>query len=126
MPKGLGDHSVAMPEHIFIKKRQRHRKRRDGFLTTKVIVRLIIVSAVLLALFLNFIGDPTVSICEEGCESKFSFGTWVLGFIMIFGAVIGLAGIVGALIATLKWSRRNSSGALTALMDEGDSNNTEK
>ena len=107
-----------MAEHLFIKKRQRQRKRRDGFLTTKIIVRLIIVSAVLLALFLNFIGDPTISICDEGCESQFSFGTWVLGFLMIFGAVIGLAGIVGALIAALKWSRRNSSGSLAALMND--------
>lgn len=109
---------MTMAEHLFIKKRQRQRKRRDGFLTTKIIVRLIIVSAVLLALFLNFIGDPTVSICEDGCESQFSISTWVLGFFMIFGTVIGLAGIVGALVATLKWSRRDSGGSLAALMNE--------
>lgn len=125
MPRHTDDHSVGMAEHIFIKKRQRHRKRRDGFLTTKIIVRLIIISAVLLVLFLNFIGDPTVAICEDGCESQFSFSAWALGFFMIFGAVIGAAGIVGALIATLKWSRRNSSGSLSALMNE-DENNNEK
>ncbi len=107
-----------MPEHIFIKKRQRQRKRRDGFLTTKLIVRLIIVSLVLLALFLNFVGDPTVTICENGCESEFSFGTWALSFFLIFSGIILVAGVVGALIAFLKWSRRNSGGSLTALMSD--------
>ncbi len=107
-----------MPEHIFIKKRQQQRKRRDGFLTTKLIVRLIVVSVVLLVLFLNFVGDPTVTICENGCESEFSFGTWVLGFVMIFGGIIMMAGIAGALFALLKWSRRNSGGSLAALMND--------
>ena len=107
-----------MSENIFIKKRQRQRKRRDGFLTTKIIVRLILVSVVLLVLFLNFVGDPTVTICENGCESEFTIGTWVLGFFMIFGGIILMAGVVGALLAFLKWSRRNSGGSLAALMND--------
>jgi len=112
-----------MPEHIFIKKRQRQRKRRDGFLTTKLIVRLIIASAVLLVLFLNFIGDPTMTICENGCESEFSVSAWALGILMIFGGIIMMAGIVGAALAFLKWSRRNSGGSLAALMDEDQNDN---
>lgn len=118
MQQALPAHNSVMPDHIFIKKRQRQRKKRDGFLTTKLIIRLIIVSAVLLVLFLNFIGDPTVTICENGCESEFSFSTWALGILMIFGGVIMIAGIVGALLAFLKWSRRNSGGSLSALMDD--------
>ena len=73
---------------------------------------------VLLVLFLNFVGDPTVTICENGCDSEFSLSTWVLGFAIIFGGIIVMAGVAGALLALLKWSRRNSGGSLAALMNE--------
>ncbi len=108
-----------MSDNIFIKKRQRHRKRRDGFLTTKIIIRLIVVSVVLLVLFLNFVGDPTVTICENGCESDFTIGTWALGLAMIFGGIILIAGVVGAGFAVLKWSRGGSGSSLADMMEDG-------
>lgn len=110
-----------MSDNIFIKKRQRQRKKRDGFLTTKIILRLIIVSVVLLLLFLNFVGDPTVTICENGCDSEFSIGTWALGLAMIFGAIILMAGLVGAGFAVLKWSRGNSGSSFADIMDDDQS-----
>lgn len=115
MLKRAHDHSAYMVEHIFLKKRQRRRK--DGFLTAKNIFRIMLVSVLTLAGFLYFIGDPTTAICENGCESEFSPGIWMLGFLIIFGSIILLAALVGALLAIRRWADGSDSGAFSVLMN---------
>lgn len=109
-----------MAENIFIKKRQRQRLK-DGFVTFKLILRLIVASVLLLLGFLYFVGDPTTTLCENGCESEFSLGIWVLGFALIFGGIILLGGLVGGLVAFLRWTRGGSGGAMTSLIDKNKS-----
>lgn len=105
-----------MAERLFMKKRQR--SRGNGFLTNKVIVRLIVLSALMLGGFLYFIGDPTTPLCEGGCEGPHSLMAWILGFFMIFAAIIALAGVTGALFAAFRWARRDSGGSLSELMQQ--------
>lgn len=110
-----------MPEHIFIKKRQRRRGRH--FLTTKVILRLMVASLLTLGGFIYFIGDPTTTLCENGCESQHSLMAWIAGFFMIFAGIIALAGLTGALFAFLRWTRGSGDSAFAHLMDEEKNGN---
>lgn len=97
-----------MSENLFIKKRQRDR-RKQNFLTVKLILRLVVASVLLWLGFLYFVGDPTTAICENGCEGEFSLGTWIAAAAMVFGAVVVVGGLTGALIAFLRSGRSNSS-----------------
>jgi hypothetical protein len=106
-----------MVDHIFLKKRQKQRRREGSLFTNKNILRLIAVSAVMLGGFLYFIGDPTTAICENGCENTHSVGTWVLGFLIIFGTIIGVAALFGSLLAIVKWSRGGSQSSFASLLD---------
>lgn len=106
-----------MADHIFLKKRQKQRRREGRLFTNKNILRLVFVSAVMLGGFLYFIGDPTTAICEDGCESTYSLGAWILGFFIIFGSVIGVAALFGIVFAMLKWSRSDSDSTFSSLLD---------
>lgn len=110
-------HSAAMSESLFIKKRQRDR-RKHSFLTIKLILRLVVSSVLLWLGFMYFVGDPTTSVCENGCESEFGFNTWALAIVMIFGGIILIAGLAGALIALIRRNRASSS--LSVFLDEKD------
>ncbi len=70
--------------------------------------------------FMYFVGDPTTGVCENGCESEFSFKTWALAITMIFGGIILVGGLTGALIALMRRNRDSSS--LSVFLDEKDNN----
>ncbi len=114
-----------MAENIFIKKRQKQR-RRENFLTIKLILRLVVASVLMLLGFLYFVGDPTTSMCENGCESEFSLATWIFGFFILFAGVAVLGGLVGGLVAFLRWKRRDSIGTLTAMMEDSNTHKDPK
>lgn len=104
-----------MAEKLFIKKRQKDR-RKHTFMTVKLILRLVVASVLLMLGVLYFFGDTGSDACVNGCEGQYSLTTWVLAFLMIFGVVIVLGGLTGALIAYMR--RNRSSGSLTSLISE--------
>ena len=106
-----------MAEHLFIKKRQKER-RKQTFLTVKLILRLIFASAFLLLGFHYFVGDPTEGLCAaaNGCESEYSIATYAVAALVMLGVVIILGGLTGALIAYLR--RNRESGGMFSLVNE--------
>jgi len=101
-----------MSDNQYIKKQQR--SRRKLFLTTRHIFLIMLLSAIIYGGFYFEYGMIDDGTCDGVCESTHSLWTWVLGFFIIFAVVIAAGGLVGGLVAFLKWSRRND-GTLSTL-----------
>jgi H+/Cl- antiporter ClcA len=98
-----------MSEHLFVKKRQRQRRRAAGAVTTRHILGLILLCLAAYAAFRIWVGNPMESLCGDDCESMHSLLAWVLGFAMIFLAIIA-AGAVGGVVLALVRKRRGETG----------------
>jgi len=117
-------HSAAMTENIYIKKRQKARAK--PLLTLRIIFGLIFLSAVVWAGFYFEYGSLAEGDCEGDCESLYSLTSWVIGFFMIFSAIIAAGTLVGGLFAILRWSRRRQAGTLASLIPENEQNHSDK
>ena len=107
-----------MVEHIFVKKRQR--RRTGNLLNTKNAIRLVVISLLTLGGFLYFVGDPTTRLCDGGCESTHSLTSWVLGFVIMFAAIIAVASCIGAIFGFIRWQRSKSTRSFSSLIDENE------
>ena len=105
-----------MTDNPYIKKLQRARGK--AFITSRHIIMLIILSGAIYAGFYFEYGQIGDVACEGECESIHSLWAWVLGFFMIFAAVIAAAAVVGGLVAFFKWSRSGRSGPVEGLMHD--------
>lgn len=107
-----------MAEHLFIKKRQKDR-RKHTFLTVKLILRLVLASGFLLLGFHYFVGDPTDGLCAAatGCEREYSIATYVIAALIMLGGVMVLGGLTGALLAYLRRNRQND-GMFTLISNQ--------
>lgn len=72
------------------------------------IFRIMLVSLLVFAGFIYYVGDPTTALCDGGCESQQSLTGQVLGFFLMFLGVIAGAAVVGALFAYIRRSRASS------------------
>lgn len=106
-----------MSENPFIYKRQRQREKKTALLSTRNIFGLIAVMLAAYAAFRLWIGDPTTAICEDGCESLYSLATWVLGFFLLFAAVIAAGAVVGLLIAFIRRRTQAGESAITGMQE---------
>ncbi|WP_417464149.1 hypothetical protein [Kordiimonas sp.] len=110
-------HSAAMSENPFIHKRQRQRAKKTALLSTRNIFGLIAVMLAAYAAFRLWVGDPTTAICEDGCESLYSLAAWVLGFFMLFAAVIAAGAAVGLLVAFIRRRADAGESAITRMQE---------
>ncbi len=106
-----------MSENLFIHKRQRQRAKKTALLSTRNIFGLIAVMLAAYAAFRLWVGDPTTAICENGCESLYSLAAWVLGFFMLFAAVIAAGAVVGLLVAFLRRRTEAGESAITRMQE---------
>jgi len=107
-----------MSDNQYIKKLQRARKRPH--LTLRILLGLILLSGMVAGGFYFEFGGLQDYDCTGACESTHSLNTWVLGIALLFAAIIAAAAVVGALIATIKWSSGRKNDTLSALLREED------
>ena len=103
------DHSAAMSEHLLIKKRQKRRRSAVLNLSTKNILSLVLLSLAAYGGFRLWVGNPTEALCGDNCESMYSLLGWVLGFFLLFAAIIAAGAVVGILVALIRRSRRHNN-----------------
>jgi len=110
-----------MSDNQYIKKQQRG--RRKLFLTTRHILMIMLLSAIIYGGFYYEYGRGLLSdgTCDGACESLYSLKTWVLGFLIMFSVVIAAGTLVGGLVAFLKWSRGSKGDTLSALTADNSS-----
>ncbi len=106
-------HSAAMSENPFIQKRQRSRRKATFLLGTRNIIGLVVLSGVAFAAFRLWVGDPTDALCEGECESLYSLFSWVLGFFIMFAAVVAAGGVLGLIVAFIRSRTRSHESAFT-------------
>lgn len=109
-----------MSENSYIKKQQRVRNK--PLLTTRNILTLVLLSLAVYAGFYFEYGIVDDGTCEGICENQYSLGAWVLGFLMIFAAVIAAGAVIGGIIAAVRWSRKQKDDTLSALLDDTKGN----
>ena len=116
MLAAVSAHSAGMSENVFIKKRQKER-RKQSFLTVKLILRLVVASVLMWLGFLYFVGDTSDGQCVGGgCEAEYSLATYALAGLIMLVAVIALGALVGSLIGYLRRSR--STGNFSSFVDQ--------
>lgn len=104
-----------MAENVFIKKRQKER-RKQTFLTVKLILRLVVASVLMWLGFVYFVGDTSEGQCVGGgCEAEYSLATYAIAGLLMLLAVIVLGAAVGALISYLR--RGRSSEGFSSYLD---------
>jgi len=103
-----------MSDNQYIKKLQRARGK--SLVTTRNIILIIILSGAVYAGFYMEYGTIDDAACEGTCENLHSLRSWVLGFLMIFATIIAAGALVGALVGFFKWSRKDSGGTLSGLV----------
>ena len=112
-----------MSENPFIHKRQRQRAKKTALLSTRNIFGLIAVMLAAYAAFRLWVGDPTTAICENGCESLYSLAAWVLGFFILFAAVIAAGAVVGLIIAFIRRRAEAGESAIMRMQENETSTN---
>lgn len=105
-----------MSDNQYIKKLQRARKR--PYLTLRILLGLIVLSGMIAGGFYFEFGSLQDYDCTGTCESTHSLSTWVLGIAILFAGIIAAATVVGALVATIKWSSSRKNDTLSALLRE--------
>ncbi len=104
-----------MAENVFIKKRQKER-RKQTFLTVKLILRLVVASVLMWLGFVYFVGDTSEGQCVGGsCEAEYSLATYAIAGLLMLLAVMVLGAAVGALISYLR--RDRSSEGFSSYLD---------
>lgn len=107
-----------MAENVFIKKRQKER-RKQTFLTVKLILRLVVASVLMWLGFVYFVGDTSEGQCVGGgCEAEYSLATYAIAGLLMLLAVIALGALVGSLVSYLRRSR--SDGNFSAFVETPD------
>ncbi len=96
-----------MPEHIFIEKRRR--KRAASLFSTRNILGLIMLSLVVYGAFYFWVGNPNEDLCGDDCGQMHSLMAWVLGFALLFGAIIAAGAVVGTILALVRRNQRESN-----------------
>lgn len=105
-----------MSENLFIQKRKKARNK--PFLTSRVIFSLILLSLLVCAGFYFEFGRVGDVLCDGPCESTYSFGIWLAGGGILLISIIGLAFIVGILVALIRRSRKSNDTLSTLLANE--------
>ncbi|WP_262692157.1 hypothetical protein [Kordiimonas aestuarii] len=100
-----------MSDNPFIKKRQRSRRKATFLLGTRNIIGLVVLSLVAYAAFRLWVGNPADTMCDGECESMYSLFASVLGFFMMFAAVITAGAVIGLVVALMR--RTAGSGEST-------------
>ena len=109
-----------MSENLFIKKRQKER-RKQSFLTVKLILRLVVASVLMWLGFIYFVGDTSEGQCVGGaCEAEYSLATYAIAGLIMLIVVIALGALVGSLISYMR--RRRSTGNFSTFVDQPENN----
>jgi len=105
-----------MPENLFIQKRKKARNK--PFLTSRVIFSLILLSLLIYAGFYFEFGRVGDALCDGPCESTHSFGVWLAGGGILLASIIGLAFIVGVLVALIRRTQKSNDTLSTLLAND--------
>lgn len=107
-----------MAENVFIKKRQKER-RKQTFLTVKLILRLVVASVLMWLGFIYFVGDTSEGQCVGGaCEAEYTLATYAIAGLIMLLAVMALGALVGSLISYMRRSR--SADSFSKFVDQPD------
>ncbi|RMB02813.1 hypothetical protein [Eilatimonas milleporae] len=101
---------------IFLQRRRRSRNK--PFVTLRGVIGLIAVSVAAMLAFRVWVGNPDAGYCGTDCEGMHSLFAWVLGFAMIFVAVIGAGALAGIALSLLQ--RRRGTDPFSNLISEED------
>jgi hypothetical protein len=91
-----------MPEHVFLEKRKRSRRRYALSFSVKVVLSLVSISLLVWMAFTQFIGNPNNIECVGECEPSISIVTWVFAIALMFAAVIGAGAVLGAFLGFVR------------------------